>query len=44
MHDYPNPNLLPPLDLTRYSEKTRRALYDRIEADHFSPDHGLLWT
>jgi hypothetical protein len=29
---------LPPLDLTRYSEKTRRALFDRIEADHFSPN------
>ncbi|MEP7012213.1 MAG: hypothetical protein ABJC13_17970 [Acidobacteriota bacterium] len=27
-----------PLDLTRYSEKTRRALYDRIEFEHFKPD------
>ncbi len=38
MHDRQNPILSPPLDLTRYTEKTRRALYDRIEAEHFSPD------
>ena len=38
MHDRQNPILSPPLDLSRYSEKTRRALFDRIEADHFSPD------
>lgn len=28
---------VPPLDLTTYSEATRRALYDRIAAEHFSP-------
>jgi len=38
MSDRSNPILSPPLDLSRYSEATRRRLYDRIEADHFSPD------
>ncbi len=38
MHDQPNPILSVPLDLTRYSEKARRALYDRIAEEHFSPD------
>ncbi len=38
MSDRSNPILLPPFDLSRYSEKTRRALFDRIEAEHFSSD------
>lgn len=42
MHDRRNPILSPPLDLSRYSEKTRRALYDRIEADHFAPDPSTI--
>ena len=42
MHDQPNPIPSPPLDLTRYTEKTRRALYDRIEAEHFKPDAATI--
>ncbi len=38
MHDRQNPILSPPLDLSRYSEATRRRLYDRIAEEHFSPD------
>ncbi len=38
MSDRSNPILSPTLDLSRYSEKMRRARFDRIEADHFSPD------
>jgi hypothetical protein len=37
MPDRPESTPPPPLDLTRYSEATRRALYDRIVAEHFSP-------
>ncbi len=31
-----------PLDLSRYSEATRRALYDQISAEHFSPDLATI--
>jgi len=31
-----------PLDLSRYSEATRRALYDRISAEHFTPDLATI--
>jgi hypothetical protein len=31
------PPTAPLLDLTRYTEATRRALYDRIAVEHFSP-------
>jgi hypothetical protein len=30
-------NPIPPLDLSRYTEATRRTLYDRISAEHFAP-------
>jgi len=35
MHD--RPESTPPPDLARYSEVTRRQLYDRIAAEHFNP-------
>jgi hypothetical protein len=32
------PEVYPPLDLTRYSEATRRELYDRIVGIQFTPE------
>jgi hypothetical protein len=40
--DRSNPILSPPLDLSRYSEKTRRALFDRIETENFKPDPATI--
>jgi hypothetical protein len=36
MHDRRNPIPLPPLDLSRFSEATRRLLYDFISAEYFN--------
>jgi len=41
------PQSIPPLDLTRYSETTRRRLYDSLQETHFfypghDPDHDTL--
>ena len=36
------PSLPPPIDLTRTTEATRRAIYDAVVATHFTPAPGEI--